>query len=108
VPLSLSLSLSLYIYIYIYIYIWLYSLLDLGRFFSLLVLYTVGSTPWTRDQPVARPLPTHDNTNTINAHRYLCLEWDSDLRSQWSSGRRRFMLQTTRPLRSVDVCLTVK
>jgi hypothetical protein len=28
---------------------------------------TVGRTPWTGDQPVARPLPTHDNTNTINA-----------------------------------------
>jgi hypothetical protein len=28
-------------------------LLDLGRFFSF--LYTVGRTPWTGDQPVARP-----------------------------------------------------
>jgi hypothetical protein len=27
--------------------------------FSLLVLYTVGRTPWTGDQPVARSLPTH-------------------------------------------------
>jgi hypothetical protein len=32
-------------------------LLDLSRFF--LILYTVGTTPWTGDQPVARPLPTH-------------------------------------------------
>jgi hypothetical protein len=22
-------------------------------------IYTTGRTPWTRDQPVARPLPTH-------------------------------------------------
>jgi hypothetical protein len=27
-------------------------------------LYTVGRTPWTSDQPVARPLPTQDNPNT--------------------------------------------
>jgi hypothetical protein len=33
-------------------------LLDLGRFFSYLIVYTVGRTPWTGDQPVARPLPT--------------------------------------------------
>jgi hypothetical protein len=33
--------------------------LSLGRFFNLLILYTVGRTPWTGDQPVARPQPTH-------------------------------------------------
>jgi hypothetical protein len=39
---------------------WLYCLLlDLGRFFSFLILYTVSSTPWTGDQPVARCLPAH-------------------------------------------------
>jgi hypothetical protein len=30
----------------------------------ILHLYTVGRTPWTSDQPVARPLLTQDNTNT--------------------------------------------
>jgi hypothetical protein len=39
--------------------LWLYSLLDLGRFFSFFIVYTVSRTPWTGDQPVARPLPTH-------------------------------------------------
>jgi hypothetical protein len=34
-----------------------------GRFF--LILYTVGRTPWTGDQPVSRPLPTH-TTQTRN------------------------------------------
>jgi hypothetical protein len=34
-------------------------LLDLGRFFSCLSLYTVGRAPWTEDQLVARPLPEH-------------------------------------------------
>jgi hypothetical protein len=28
------------------------------------LVYTIGRTPWTGDQPVSRPLPTHDNTNT--------------------------------------------
>jgi hypothetical protein len=32
--------------------------------FSSLKFYTVGRTSWTGDQPVARPLPTQDNTNT--------------------------------------------
>jgi hypothetical protein len=32
--------------------------------FSLLILYTVGRTPWTRDQSVARPLPTIRTTQT--------------------------------------------
>jgi hypothetical protein len=41
-------------------------LLDLGRFFSLLILYTVGRTPWTGDQPVARTLPTHRTAQTQN------------------------------------------
>jgi hypothetical protein len=48
-------------------------LIGLGRFFSFLILYTVGMTPWTGDQPVARPLPTH----RIDAHRHPCLEWHS-------------------------------
>jgi hypothetical protein len=34
--------------------------------FSFLILYTVGRTPWTVDQPVARPLPTHRTTQTQN------------------------------------------
>jgi hypothetical protein len=39
---------------------------DFGRFFSFLILYTVGRTPWTGDQPVARPLRTHGTTQTQN------------------------------------------
>jgi hypothetical protein len=49
------------------LFLWLYGpLLDLGRFFSLLILYTVGRTPWTGDQPVARPLPNHRTAKTEN------------------------------------------
>jgi hypothetical protein len=43
-------------------------LLGIGRFFSFLIPYTVGKTPWTSDQPVARPLPTHRTTPTENKH----------------------------------------
>jgi hypothetical protein len=34
--------------------------------FSFLILYTFGRTPWTRDQPVARPLPILRTTQTQN------------------------------------------
>jgi hypothetical protein len=34
--------------------------------FQFLNPYTVGRTPWTGDQPVARPLPTHRTTQTQN------------------------------------------
>jgi hypothetical protein len=77
-----------------YIYLWLYSaLLDLGRFFSFLIFYTVSTTPWTGDQPVVRPLPAHRTAHKhrINTHRHPCLEWDSNPWSQCSSGRRQFM-----------------
>jgi hypothetical protein len=33
-------------------------------FYSFLIMKTVGRTPWAADQPVARALPTKDNTNT--------------------------------------------
>jgi hypothetical protein len=41
------------------------------------LFYTDGMTPWTGDQPLARPLPTHRTTQTQNkrAHRHPCLEW---------------------------------
>jgi hypothetical protein len=34
--------------------------------FSFLIIYTVGRTPWTGHQPVARPLPIHRTTQTQN------------------------------------------
>jgi hypothetical protein len=50
--------------IYISIYGSTVLLLDLGRFFNFLVLYIIGMPPWTGDQPVARPLPTHRTKQT--------------------------------------------
>jgi hypothetical protein len=45
---------------------WLYILLDLRRFFRFLIPFTIGRNPWTGDQPVAGPLPTHSTTQTQN------------------------------------------
>jgi hypothetical protein len=40
------------------------ALVRLGRFYQFLNLYRVVRTPWTGDQPIARPLPTHRKTQT--------------------------------------------
>jgi hypothetical protein len=54
--------------------VWLYSpLLDLGRFFSFLILFTAFRTPWTGDQPFARPLPTHRTTQTQNKRTHTSM-----------------------------------
>jgi hypothetical protein len=50
-----------------FIHQWLYStLLGPYRFFSFVILYTVGRTPWRGDQPVARPLVIHRTAQTHN------------------------------------------
>jgi hypothetical protein len=54
--LSLSLSLS------VYGFAALFTLTAV--FFGFFILYTVDRTPWTGDQPVARPLLTHRITQT--------------------------------------------
>jgi hypothetical protein len=48
-------------------------LLGLGRFFSFLILYTDGRTPWKGDQHVAKPLPAYRTTQTQNkrTHTYM-------------------------------------
>jgi hypothetical protein len=78
-----------------FIHQWFYStMLGPGLLFSsVIIFYTVGRTPWTGDQPVARPLPIYRITQTQNkrTHRDPCLEWNSNQRSQYSSGRRQFM-----------------
>jgi hypothetical protein len=40
------------------------------------LFYTDGRTPWTGDQPVARPLPTQRTTQTQNKriYKHTCLE----------------------------------
>jgi hypothetical protein len=38
------------------------------KIFIFLLLYAVFMTPWTEDQPVARPLPTHKTTQIYTKH----------------------------------------
>jgi hypothetical protein len=47
---------------------------DLGRFFSFLILCTVRRTPWMRDKPVARPLPTQ-RTQKHNKRTQTTVPW---------------------------------
>jgi hypothetical protein len=60
---------------------------------SVIIFYTDGTTPWTSDKPVAKPLPIHRTTQTQNKriHRHQCLEWDSNPRSRCSRERRQCM-----------------
>jgi hypothetical protein len=43
--------------------------------FKFLVLYTVGRSPWTWDQPVPTPLPTSRTTQTQNKHTQISKPW---------------------------------
>jgi hypothetical protein len=52
--------------IYHSIYVSTAILWDLGRFFTFLIFYTIGSNPWTGDQLVARPLPAYKTAKTQN------------------------------------------
>jgi hypothetical protein len=57
---------DLSIYLSIYLSMALQPFVGLGRSVSFLILYTVGRTPWTWEQSVASPLPTHRTTRTYN------------------------------------------
>jgi hypothetical protein len=48
-------------------------LLNSGRSFCFLILYTDGRTPWTWDHPVARPLPTHGNAQKQNKRTQISM-----------------------------------
>jgi hypothetical protein len=65
-----------YIPTYLPLYVWLYTpFVGPWPLFSFLVLYAVGRTPWTGDQPVARPLPTHKTTQTKNKRTQISMPW---------------------------------
>jgi hypothetical protein len=44
--------------------------LGLGLFFSFMIIFTDGRTPWASDQLVARPLPKYRTTQTQNKHTH--------------------------------------
>jgi hypothetical protein len=78
--------------VFLCIYLFTVLLLNLGRFFSVLIhtqsvrLLERGISP-----SQGRYLHKEQHKHRINAYRYPCLEWDSNPRSQCSSGRKRFM-----------------
>jgi hypothetical protein len=91
----LSVCLSIYLSIYLSMYLSMALQSFVGPWPLFQFLNPIHSrTPWTGDQPVvSRYLHTKQHKHRIKAHKYSCLEWDSKPRSQFSSGRRRFMLQ---------------
>jgi hypothetical protein len=76
---------------YIYImYLGLYtSLLDLGRFFSFLILSIIGRTLWTGDQPAPRPLPTRRTTQTQSKCTQTYMPWVGFERTDPAFGRAK-------------------
>jgi hypothetical protein len=50
----------------------------------------VGRTPWTGDQPIARPIPKQDSITQRNTDLHPCLERDLNPRSQCLSGPRPY------------------
>jgi hypothetical protein len=82
------------------------SCMCLGRLFSLLI-YTqsVGLHGRGISPSQGRYLHIEQHKYRINAHRNACQEWNSNPRSQCSSGLKRFMPQTARPLWSPNVTM---
>jgi hypothetical protein len=60
----LSVCLSVQLSIYLSVYGSAVLLLDLGRFFSFLILGTVCRAPWKGDQPIASSPPTRRTAQT--------------------------------------------
>jgi hypothetical protein len=55
---------------------WLYNpLMGPGLFFSFVIFYTDGRTPWTGDQPIARLPPTHRTAQTQNKRTQISMPW---------------------------------
>jgi hypothetical protein len=52
--------------IYLSVYLWLCRPFGPWPLFSFFIFYTVGRTPWTGDQPVARQLPAHGTPQSQN------------------------------------------
>jgi hypothetical protein len=61
-----SICLSVYLSVCLSTYLWFHSPCGPWPLFQFLDLCTVRRTPWTGDQPVARPLPTHRIAQTQN------------------------------------------
>jgi hypothetical protein len=84
----------------------LQSLKDLGRltYRRFLELFkTYGRTPWTSDQPVARPLPTQDNKR----RGQTSMPWAGFVPTIPATNRPRPTPQTARPLWQATCLLAI-
>jgi hypothetical protein len=70
-----SLHPSIHLPTYLPTYLWFYSPCGPCPLFRCLYLYTVDRTPWTSDQPVARPLPTKRTIKTKNKRTQTSIPW---------------------------------
>jgi hypothetical protein len=71
-----------------------------AHFFSFLILYTVGRTPWTGDHPLqCRNLHTGQHKPRIHAQRHQCLKWESNPRPP--------MFEPAKTVRALDSAATV-
>jgi hypothetical protein len=61
-------------------------------------LFTIGRTPWTCDQPVARPLPKHRTAQTQNKHIYYIL----NIHAQGGIGTRNHGLRAIETVHASD------
>jgi hypothetical protein len=68
-------------------YLWLYSPCRPWPLFQFLSLYTVSRPSWTGSTHRKAATFTQNTTNTECTHRHSCVEWDSNPRSQCSSGK---------------------
>jgi hypothetical protein len=86
--------------------LWLYSPLTLAAS-SVSQCYTQTARLLGRgiSPSQGRYLQPEQHKLRISVHRHPRLEWDWNSRPQYSSWRRRFMLQTARPLRSASLFL---
>jgi hypothetical protein len=76
ISICLSVCPSVCLSIRLSVCLWLYSpFVGPWPLFWFLNPYTVGRTPWTRDQLVARPLPTHRTRQTQNKRIQSSMPW---------------------------------
>jgi hypothetical protein len=102
----LSIYLSIYLPIYLSSYLSIYLSMALQPFvepwplFQFLDLFTqsAGLLGWGISLLQGRYLHTGQHNYRISAHRYPCLKWDSNPRSQSLKGRREFISHTPRAL----------
>jgi hypothetical protein len=68
------------------------------------LFYADGRTPWTSDQPIARPLPKHRTTQTQNkhTHRHPSMPWVGVCRNSTAKAVKTLQSHLPRDLLTTD------